>query len=71
MLKSNSTNATMEKTKSKSRKKNVHADASVGGGDKEALLESSRNTPDRKTNTMQKTRETKVMENTLKCNFLW
>ena len=71
MLKSNSTNGTMEKTKSKSRKKNVPVNDSVGGGDKEALLESSRNTPDRKTNTMQKTRETKVMENTLKCNFLW
>ena len=64
MLKSKPTNAAMERTGSKSRKKNVHVDASVGGGDKEALLESSRNTPDRKTNTMQKTRETKVMENT-------
>ena len=65
MLKSNSPNAAMEKSVSKSRKKNVHVDASVGGGGaKEALLENSRNTPDRKTNTMQKTRETKVMENT-------
>ena len=63
MLKSNSTNGTMEKTKSKSRKKNVPVNDSVGGGDKEALLESSRNTPDRKTNIMQKTRETKVMGN--------
>ena len=69
MLKSKPTNAAMERTGSKSRKKNVNA--VVGGGDKEALLESCRNTPDRKTNTMQKTRETKVMENTLKCNFLW
>ena len=56
------TNATVEKAKvSKTRKKNV--DASVGGGGaKEALLENNRNTPDRKTNTMQKTRETKVTE---------
>ena len=60
MLKSKPTNAAMERTGSKSRKKNVHV---VGGGDKEALLESSRNTPDRKTNIMQKTRETKVMGN--------
>ena len=62
MLKSNSTNAAMEKAGSKSRKKNVHVDTSVGGRAKEALPENSRNTPDRKTNTMQKTRETKVTE---------
>ena len=50
----------MEKV-SKTRKKNV--DASVGGGGaKEALLENNRNTPDRKTNSMQKTSETKVTE---------
>ena len=67
MLKSNSTNGTMEKTKSKSRKKNVPVNDSVGGGDKEALLESSRNTPDRKTNIMQKTRETKVINKNENC----
>ena len=68
MLKSNSPNTAMEKSVSKSRKTNVHVDASaVGGGAKEALLENSRNTPDRKTNTKQKTRETKVINKIENC----
>ena len=66
MLKTNATNAGMEKAVSKSRKnktkilsKNDHVEASVGRS-KEFLLENSRNVPDRETNSMQKTNETKV-----------
>ena len=62
MLKTNAANTTMEKAVSNSRKnktKNYHVEASVGRS-KEVLLENSRNTCDRKTNSMQKTNETKV-----------
>ena len=62
MLKTNAANATMEKAVPKSKKnkiKNDHVEASVGRS-KEFLLENSRNVPDRETNSMQKTNETKV-----------
>ena len=66
MLKTNATNAGMEKAVSKSRKnknnKNDHIKVSVGRST-EILQENSKNTLDRKTNTLQKTNETKVIKN--------
>ena len=64
MLKSNSPNTAMEKSVSKSRKTNVHVDASaVGGGAKEALLENRKNDSERQTDAKQKNNETKVKQN--------
>ena len=62
MLKTNATNASMEKAVPKSRKNktiNDHINAPVGRP-KEVLQENSRNNLDRKTNIMQKNNETKV-----------
>ena len=72
MLKTNAANATMEKAVPKSKKiknyKNDHVNVSVGRS-KDVLQENSRNTLDRKTNIMQKTNETKVIEKKRKCDF--
>ena len=72
MLKTNAANATMEKAVSKSKKnknnKNDHVNVPVVRS-KDVLQENSSNTLDRKTNIMQKTNETKVIEKKRKCDF--
>ena len=70
MLKSNVTNAGMEKalavskSRKKKTKKNDHDEPIVGALSKKGLLETGRN--DGKTNIMPKTNEIKVPENSWK-----